>query len=591
MLRLARWFRSLVLVPITLILVHALTSQVPVLADSQVHYVDANATGANDGTSWTDAYPTLHAALAAATSGDELWVATGTYTPTAGMDRDATFRLQNGVALYGGFAGTETARDQRDWEAHETVLSGDLNGDDTPRSHGQWYNMSENSYHVVTSSGTDSSAVLDGFTITAGFADDGNGAGLYNDQGSPTLTNLIFQRNWTGKWIYGGPYGLGGGMYAINNSSPTLTNVTFVANMAGYGGGMYNSDSSPTLTDVAFIENGAPDCGGAMENRNSHVTITDAEFLRNEILYRTNGSGGICTTGGHLTIHNAHFEDNMGMQGGALRGEHFTISNALFKLNSNAIAGGGDSGGAIYASHGTIINSAFTGNYAFVGSSAIEGDDLTIINSTFVGNHGAILDNTISGDDLTIINSTFAGNHGESTISTSNASISNSIFWGNSGVPISGNAVVSYSLVEGGYAGTGNMDTAPLFVRAPDPGPDGVWGDDDHGVGSGDDDDYGDLHLQAASPAIDAGDNTAIPAEVTTDLDGNPRIVNGTVDLGVYEVQLLRCCPDQRQCRGAPHLRLTNLGTEQFTPFPDVCYTLEAGMFTLPDSTSDQMKR
>jgi len=95
--------------------------------------------------SWATAC-TLQYALSAATAGDEIWVAEGTYKPTTGTDRTATFRLKSGVGVYGGFAGTETARGQRDWVAHPTVLSGDI------RYVG--YN-NDNSYHVVTGSGTD----------------------------------------------------------------------------------------------------------------------------------------------------------------------------------------------------------------------------------------------------------------------------------------------------------------------------------------------------------------------------------------------------------------------------------------------------
>src|SRR5262245_22819057 len=89
-----------------------------------VIYVRSGAAGANDGASWADAYTSLQSALAAASSGDQIWVAAGTYTPSATGDRDASFTLSSGVAVYGGFAGSETQLGERDWTANATTLSG-----------------------------------------------------------------------------------------------------------------------------------------------------------------------------------------------------------------------------------------------------------------------------------------------------------------------------------------------------------------------------------------------------------------------------------------------------------------------------------
>jgi hypothetical protein len=136
-------------------------------------YVRAAASGANDGTSWTDAFTDLQAALAAAVASDEIWVAAGTYRPTATTDRIASFALKNGVGIYGGFAGTETMRSQRNTAANVTILSGDL---------GTVGDATDNSYHVVTSDGTvTATGILDGFTITAGRAD---GPGDPTDRGA-----------------------------------------------------------------------------------------------------------------------------------------------------------------------------------------------------------------------------------------------------------------------------------------------------------------------------------------------------------------------------------------------------------------------
>jgi hypothetical protein len=249
---------------------HALTAPLPPFAT--IIYVAPGGTG--DGSSWANGKD-LAAALSAATSGCELWVKAGTYKPTTTGDRNATFALKSGVAVYGGFSGTETQRSQRNPASNGTVLSGDLNGDDAG-----FTNNGENSRHVVTGSGTDSTAILDGFTIRGGNADDGLfcpgacGGGMTNDSGSPTLTNVSFSGNSARS---------GGGMVNFS-SSPTLSNVTFSGNSASFGGGMYNDIiSSPTLTNVSFSGNSAS-FGGGMFNQ-----VFSSPTLRNCILWGDSG--------------------------------------------------------------------------------------------------------------------------------------------------------------------------------------------------------------------------------------------------------------------------------------------------------------
>jgi hypothetical protein len=98
------------------------------------------------------------------------------YRPTTGTDRTVSFALESGVALYGGFAGSETLREQRDWETNVTTLSGDI---------GVAEDSSDNSYHVVVALyWVDATATLDGFTVRGGNADgeidDAYGGGLFN---------------------------------------------------------------------------------------------------------------------------------------------------------------------------------------------------------------------------------------------------------------------------------------------------------------------------------------------------------------------------------------------------------------------------
>ena len=165
---------------------------VPMTAGAATIYVDADATGAGTGTSWGNACTELGEAMNAASDGDEIWVAAGTYRPT----RDKTgstspadtrekiffFKSYNSLKLYGGFDGTdgagggtlETDLSQRDPATYETILSGDLNGDDDSGG-----DNSENVYHVVYFDALDQETLLDGFTITAGNANGSSGQYLY----------------------------------------------------------------------------------------------------------------------------------------------------------------------------------------------------------------------------------------------------------------------------------------------------------------------------------------------------------------------------------------------------------------------------
>jgi hypothetical protein len=199
--------------------------------------------GTGDCSSWANACM-LQTALTGAASG-EIWAAAGTHKPTTiATDRSATFQLNSGVALYGGFAGTETTRDQRDPAANVTILSGDIDNNDsqTPiiTDLATVTGNTTNSYHVVTGATGATGATLDGFTITAGNANgedsytSGSGGGMYSDFSSTTLANVIFSGNTA-------TADGGGGMYN-NNSDPTLTNVTFSGNSATIngGGGMDN---------------------------------------------------------------------------------------------------------------------------------------------------------------------------------------------------------------------------------------------------------------------------------------------------------------------------------------------------------------
>ncbi len=231
-----------------------------------VLFVDDTAVGADDGSSWINAYVDLQHALGEAQSGDEIWVAEGTYKPTAALSRSVSFELRSGVALYGGFAGNEVYRRERNWMAHPTLLSGDIG---TPG------NSADNAYHVVVASGTSATAVLDGFIIAGGQADgtgdNGYGGGVYVIGGGATLRNLA---------LIGNTASQGGGLYN-KSGNPVLVNVAFSGNAADTGGGLYNADANPSLVNVTFSRNSAG-AGGGLYNTGGAPALTNCILWGNE---------------------------------------------------------------------------------------------------------------------------------------------------------------------------------------------------------------------------------------------------------------------------------------------------------------------
>ncbi len=194
-------------------------------SDGAVRFVKFDAAGANDGTSWADAFTSLQSALAAATAGDQVWVARGIYTPAApgtALARSVSFQMKSGVKILGGFNGTETAAGQRNPRLNVCVLSGDINGDDVPN----FGNRGDNSFRVVRASSVSSSGVLQGFVIRGGNADgtgqENAGAGIDIAGGAPSILHCIVRDNRAFR---------GGGIQSVN-SSALLSHLVVTGNRA-----------------------------------------------------------------------------------------------------------------------------------------------------------------------------------------------------------------------------------------------------------------------------------------------------------------------------------------------------------------------
>ena len=419
---------------LTLILLGGLAAAGSASAAGPICRVATSGTSAGNGSDWTTQAMALQTALTTSAC-TEIWVAAGTYTPTSGSDRTISFNLHPGVAVYGGFFGTETQRSARNPAANITTLSGEIgapgNGD--------------NSFHVIFINGTTgsitASTVLDGFTISGGNANGStdpqfNGGGMYcNGQGngnqcSPTLSGLTFSGN-TAFYSGGGMYNNG---QSSGTSNPILNNLNFAGNVAetGYGGGMYNNGggglSSPTLSNVTFSDNSAQVGGGAIYNMgysagNSSPTLDNVSFSGNHVQY---GGGAMFNDG------NGHGVSNP------------TLSNVTFSDN-----GGGNSGGAVYnygAYNGT--SSPTFNNVTFSGNSAQQGGAMYNDGSSG-GTSNPILSNVIAWNDNAPSGGPEIDNYSGAT-----PTIDHSVIQGSGG---------SGGWIGLGSDGGGNLDADPLL--------------------------------------------------------------------------------------------------------------------------------
>ncbi len=261
------------------------------LAAQTRYYVNQNATGVNNGQSWQNAYTDLQSALQTAQAGDEIWVAQGTYFPTAGTDQ-STFEPKSGVKLYGGFAGTETDLTQRDWETNQTILSGDIgiSGDSL-----------DNSYTILYLDNPDSLTVIDGLIFRYGYAGyptndqaptsrfrSGGAMYIQSDWESyPMIRNCRFEHN-SARNHGGAVYVNGTGSF---DTAPTFQDCIFEYNTALTDGGAVarigNSDlERPDFVDCKFTENKAGRYGGGLYFQDafvdSWVDVSGCSFMKNE---------------------------------------------------------------------------------------------------------------------------------------------------------------------------------------------------------------------------------------------------------------------------------------------------------------------
>jgi len=363
----------------------------PAASEAVIH-VTQNGAGNRDGSSWANALgeAEFRPAVNSAVAGDEFWVAAGKYRPTTIGGKLWMFIPAPGVSLYGGFAGTETSRNQRNWRTNVTVLTGDLDFNDfnvdangvTRKAADINTALSGNSVRVVYGQ----AAVFDGFTVTAGYANGESGGGMLNEASSMTIRNCTFAGNFSSQ--------SGGGLYNVNSTS-TVENCIFSGNKADWGGGMCSNNSASLVNECVFTENEAV-YGGGMDVLNGSVpSVRNCTFSKNTASDR----GGGMQISNSAGVSACTFTENSAFDGGGMFsiGAAPVVTNCTFSGNTASSRGGGLNN--YWAATTKVMNCTFYGNSANEGGSMADLDsDPTVTNSIFwaAAAGGEIFDDALS---------------------------------------------------------------------------------------------------------------------------------------------------------------------------------------------------
>ncbi|MHC5023927.1 MAG: hypothetical protein ACYTGG_08440 [Planctomycetota bacterium] len=556
-----------------------------------IHVDDDACPGPGSGTEM-DPYCSIQIAINAASDGDEILVAPGTYYEAIDLLGKAVWLHSAGGAdvttidATGLNAAVVTCANN---EGSNTVLEGFriTGGSGTWRD--DWFGFCGGGLYILESSPT-----IQGCVIAENVVSDGAGGGMYNDGASPTVTGCIFDANRAqatagyaqvaGGGIYNSGGGLtivecgfvgnraipfhggqdmqswggavhhaagdltitgseflgneaqdGGGVYDVSGSSITILSCLFSANIAtgtisddgdvfgGHGGGLRTAGGSPVVMACDFIGNSAAGTGGGMHSSGSSPTVTGCTFTDNSA---NNGGGGMHNDGSHATITGCQFVGNTGKSGGGVAnswGSSPTLINCTFEANVADWGGGMSSNG----SSPTVTDCVFAGNIGIGGGGMFSAvSSQTVAGCTFIANEAAygraIACNSFppAGSNVTVVNC-ILWDGGDEVVSVDDSTI-----------------IVTFSDVQGGFAGTGNIDADPMFVDAAN----------------------GDYRLQTGSPCADAGHNNGVPADtldldddgdvtecIPFDLDGQPRFqadeidydpgcgIGAVVDMGAFE--------------------------------------------------------
>ncbi|MBD2753911.1 immunoglobulin domain-containing protein [Spirosoma validum] len=329
-----------------------------------IRYITPSGAGSRNGTSWTNALAggSLQTAIDASQPGDQVWVASGIYKPTTGLDRFVNFSMKDGVAIYGGFRGSETSLSQRPainpitGQPSSTTLSGDLG---TPGDN------ADNSHHVIISDNLSASAILDGFVLTGGNAPTrasdraylgGGGGGMLLVGGAPQITNCTFINNACRDDAVGGALLIRGDYVDFQAvAQPRLTNCLFKDNVALRGGAVANANQTVGRSKAFFIncifDGNVANRGGAMYNDGAGG-VADPQLVN-------------CSLLNNSAIDFAGYDYALVLpSGGAIYNDGgFSVSRPVL-TNCSLLNNSAGNGGAIYTAEYTmtLVNCVLWGN-------------------------------------------------------------------------------------------------------------------------------------------------------------------------------------------------------------------------------------
>lgn len=468
-------------------------------------FVDDDGDPAAGGTSWADATPFLSVALSQAGPGDTIRVAQGTYFPDrepnfpeGNGDRFATFAIGDGpVELLGGYAGINADDpDERDPNVYKTFLSGDI---------GELGGFGDNSYHVLTVDGALDGTVVEGFEITQGNANGNldaintNGAGALVQNADIEFRQCMFVANRAGDGSAAGGLsaGNGGAIAVFNSFDVRVIHCEFRENSAGDGidarcadgvaesgtqggdgGAIYATGSIVRVLRSVFYDNRAGDGGRG---------ITDCTDCADGA---PGGNGGAVAFVNNLA---GLIQDSLIYKNAAGRGG--------FQSGGECGGGDGGTGGGVFSQSGTLTLRNVTVSENNAGSGGFSGGA--------IGATGGVWIDGGKGGNVLVISSIIFAN----TAALPDRAAQ---------LELSGSVTASYNCVQnwdGAFPGEGNIADSPQFLSPV----------------------INNYRLSSTSPCIDTGDPLYMPDPDPLDLDGNPRVANGRVDMGAYELRFDDC--------------------------------------------------